>query len=52
VIKLYRLIRARAWLFHGGVVQKQDLRLLAYLGESLEEIETLEQRVPLLLGLK
>jgi len=51
VIKLYRLIRARAWLFHGGVVEKQDLGLLAYLGESLEEIETLEQRVPLMLGM-
>ena len=51
VIKLYRLIRTRAWLFHGGVVEKQDLGLLAYLGDSLEEIETLEQRVPLMLGI-
>jgi len=52
VIKLYRLIRARAWLFHGGVVQKQDLRLHTYLGESLEEIETLDFRVIRAYGLK
>ena len=34
LVKLYKLFRVRAWLFSGGVVSKDDLRLLAYLGES------------------
>ena len=51
LIKLYRLIRARAWLLRGGTVQRDDLRLLAYLGESLDQIELLEEKVPRLLGI-
>ena len=51
IIKLYKLIRARAWLFHGGVVEQQDLQLLSYLGESSEEVDLLEEKVPRLLGL-
>jgi MoxR-like ATPase len=52
VIKLYRLIRTRAWLFHGGAVEREDLRLLSYLGETREEIDLLEEKVPKLLGLE
>jgi MoxR-like ATPase len=51
LVKLYKLFRVRAWLFHGGTVTRDDLRLLAYLGESHREIELLRQKVPLLLGL-
>lgn len=51
VVKLYRLLRTRAWLFHGGAVEREDLRLLSYLGETREEIDLLEEKVPRLLGL-
>ena len=51
VIKLYRLLRTRAWIFHGGAVEREDLTLLSYLGETREEIDLLEEKVPRLLGL-
>ncbi len=51
VVKLYRLLRTRAWLFHGGRVERDDLRLLAHLGETREELALLEEKVPTLLGL-
>ena len=50
LVKLYKLFRVRAWLFSGGTVSKDDLRLLAYLGESHQEIEHLREKVPQLLG--
>jgi len=50
LVKLYKLFRVRAWLFTGGTVSRDDLRLLAYLGESHQEIELLREKVPLLLG--
>ena len=50
LVKLYKLFRVRAWLFSGGTVTRNDLRLLAYLGESIQEIELLRERVPMLLG--
>jgi len=34
LVKLYKLFRVRAWLFAGGTVSRDDLRLLAYLGET------------------
>lgn len=51
VIKLYRLLRTRAWIFHGGAVERQDLQLISFLGETTEEIDLLEEKVPQLLGL-
>jgi MoxR-like ATPase len=51
LIKLYRLLRTRAWVFHGGAVEREDLRLLSFLGETREEIDLLEEKVPRLLGL-
>jgi MoxR-like ATPase len=51
VVKLYRLLRTHAWLVHGGAVERSDLRLLSYLGESRDEIDLLEDKVPRLLGL-
>jgi MoxR-like ATPase len=50
LVKLYKLFRVRSWLFSGGTVTRDDLRLLAYLGESHREIELLRQKVPALLG--
>ena len=50
LVKLYKLLRVRAWLFSGGTVNRDDLRLLAYLGESLSEVERLREKVPQLLG--
>jgi len=52
LIKLYRLLRTRAWIFHGGAVERDDLTLLSYLGETREEIDLLEEKVPRLLGLR
>src|SRR5580692_4686352 len=46
LVKLYKLFRVRAWLFSGGTVSRGDLRLLAYLGETLQEIEHLQKKVP------
>jgi MoxR-like ATPase len=51
VVKLYRLLRTRAWVVHGGAVERQDLSLLSYLGETRDEIDLLEDKVPKLLGL-
>ncbi len=50
LVKLYKLFRVRAWLFSGGSVSRDDLRLLAYLGETHQEIELLRDKVPQLLG--
>lgn len=51
VVKLYRLLRTHAWVTHGGAVEREDLRLLSYLGETREEVDLLEEKVPKLLGL-
>jgi MoxR-like ATPase len=51
LVKLYKLFRVRAWLFGGGTVGMDDLRLLAFLGETHQEIDLLRDKVPTLLGL-
>ncbi|QGJ70056.1 2-component regulator [Planctomycetales bacterium 10988] len=51
LVKLYKLLRTRAWLFAGGTVSRDDLRLLTYLGETHEEMAILREKVPLYLGL-
>lgn len=50
LVKLYKLFRIRAWLFTGGAVTRDDLRLLAYLGDTHNEIKLLRDEVPNLLG--
>jgi MoxR-like ATPase len=50
LVKLYKLLRARAWLLTGGTVTRDDLRLLTYVGESYQEMELLREKVPALLG--
>jgi MoxR-like ATPase len=50
LVKLYKLFRVRAWLFSGGTIRRDDLKLLAYLGETQQEIALLRAKVPQLLG--
>ena len=50
LVKLYKLFRFRAWLFTGGTVTRDDLCLLAYLGETHQEMALLHDKVPALLG--
>ncbi len=45
VIKLYRLLRTRAFLAHGGEVRPDDLRLLRFLGEDEEKFPVVRERV-------
>jgi MoxR-like ATPase len=51
LVKLYKLLRVRAWLLTGGTVTRDDLRLLAFLGETHQEMALLRDKVPTLLGL-
>jgi MoxR-like ATPase len=51
VIKLYRLIRVRAFLFHGGVVSRNDLSLLRYVANRQQDIQPVRKRVDALLKL-
>ena len=50
IVKLYKLMRVRAWLFSGGTVSRDDLQLLKYVGESRAEISLLHEKIPTLLG--
>jgi MoxR-like ATPase len=50
LVKLYKLFRVRSWLLTGGTVTRDDLHLLAFLGETHQEIELLREKVPTLLG--
>ena len=50
LVKLYKLFRVRAWLHSGGTVTRDDLQLLAYLGETHQEMALLRDKVPNLLG--
>jgi MoxR-like ATPase len=50
LVKLYKLFRVRSWLYSGGTVTRDDLRLLMYLGETHEEMALLREKVPMLLG--
>ena len=51
VIKLYRLIRARALLLHGGTVTREDLSLLRYIPERLQDFQPIREKVDSLLRL-
>jgi MoxR-like ATPase len=50
LVKLYKLFRFRSWLFSGGTVTRDDLKLLTYLGETQQEMTLLRDQVPVLLG--
>ena len=51
MIKLYQLIRARALLFPGGAVRREDLLLLRYTGDRNEDFAPLREKVDALLRL-
>jgi MoxR-like ATPase len=51
VIKLYKLIRARAFLFHGGVVSKEDLCLLRHVPDRAQDFAPVREKVDALLRL-
>lgn len=51
VIKLYKLIRARAFLLHGGVVGREDLSLLRYIPGKLQDFQPVREKVDALLKL-
>jgi MoxR-like ATPase len=51
LVKLYKLIRIRAFLFHGGAVEAPDLVLLAYAGNRRHELPAVADKVYSLLGL-
>ncbi len=51
LVKLYKLLRTRAFLFHGGAVQTPDLALLAYVGNRRHELPVVADKVRALLGL-
>jgi len=46
LVKIYKLLRARAWLIRGGEVSVEDLMLLSHLGESLRELRLLAEMIP------
>lgn len=52
VVKLYKLLRARAWLERNSEIKKEDLGLLACLGDTMEQLALLRQKVPQYLGLE
>lgn len=45
VVKLYRLLRTRAFLLHGGEVREEDLLLLRYTGERVEHFPLVREKV-------
>ncbi len=50
VIKLYKLIRTRAFLMHGGVVSKSDLVLLRYISDRAEDLDAMRDMVDRMLS--
>lgn len=50
-VKLYKLIRTRALLVHGGAVRHDDLGLLAYVGNRRHELAPVAAKVRALLAL-
>jgi MoxR-like ATPase len=51
LVKLYKLIRTRAFLFRGGAVDEEDLELLAYIGNRVHELPVVAEKVHALLGI-
>ena len=50
IVKLYKLMRARALLFSGGVVTKDDLKLLQYIPDRLKDFDPVRAKVHNLLS--
>ncbi len=52
VIKLYRLLRARAFLLHGGAVRREDLTLLRHVGDRDADFAAVRTKVDAILKLE
>lgn len=52
VIKLYRLLRTRAFLMHGGAVRKEDLTLLRYIGDRDADFVPVRRKVDAILKIE
>jgi MoxR-like ATPase len=52
VVKIYRLLRTRAFLMHGGVIQKSDLVMLRYIPNRLQDFHLLREKVDRLLRIE
>ncbi len=52
VIKLYRLLRTRAFLLHGGAVRKEDLTLLRYIGDRDADFPPVRKKVDAILKIE
>lgn len=52
IVKLYKLIRTRAFLLHGGNVRKEDLTLLRYIGDRVEDFPFIYEKVDRMIGLE
>lgn len=52
VIKLYKLLRARALLIHGGTVRREDLTLLRYCADRSQDFGQVKAKVDALLDLE
>lgn len=50
IIKLYKVIRTRAFLMHGGVVSKSDLVLLRYVSDRAEDLDAMRELVDRMLS--
>jgi MoxR-like ATPase len=51
LVKLYKLIRTRAFLLHGGAVDIEDLGLLAFIGNRRHELPAVAKKVRALLAI-
>lgn len=51
LVKLYKLIRTRAFMLHGGAVDTGDLILCAFIGNRRHEVPAVQHKVRTLLGL-
>ena len=52
IVKLYKLIRTRAFLFRGEAVSREDLSILRYTADRLQDFEAVANKVDTLLSLK
>lgn len=52
IIKLYKLIRTRAFLFRGEAVSREDLSLLKYTADRIQDFDAVANKVDTLLSLK
>ena len=51
-VKLYRLVRTRAFLHHGGVVRREDLAILRHVADRRRDMAAVRDKVDTLLRLE